>query len=121
VLGWKEFNQKGRAMNELYLIGGMALVTFLIRYGLIGMSGRIKLSDWATQMLRYVPPAVLTAIATPAVLISGDGELMFSYTNARLVGAIAAILVSYWTKNLLLTIVLGMLAFFGWQWLLKIT
>lgn len=106
-------------MNELYLIGGMALVTFSIRYGLIGMSGRIKLSAHLIQMLRYVPPAVLTAIIAPAVLIPGGGELMLSYTNARLVGAVTAILVSYWTKNLLLTIVLGMLAFFSCQWLLQ--
>ena len=108
-------------MNELYLIGGMALLTFLLRYGLIGMSGRIKLSSSVIQMLRYVPPAVLTAIVTPAVLMPSGDRLMISYTNARLIGAITAILVSYWTKNLLLTIVLGMLAFFSWQWLLQLS
>ena len=108
-------------MNEIYLIGGMALVTFSIRYALIGMSGRIKLSAAAMRTLRYVPPAVLTAIVAPAVLISSSGQLMLSYTNARLVGAAIAIIVSYWTKNLLLTIVLGMLTFFGWQWLLQFT
>lgn len=108
-------------MNELYLIGGMALLTFLLRYGLIGMSGRIKLSSSVIQMLRYVPPAVLTAIVTPAVLMPSGDRLMLSYTNARLIGAITAILVSYWTKNLLLTIVLGMLAFFSWQWLLQLS
>ena len=108
-------------MNELYLIGGMALLTFLLRYGLIGMSGRIKLSSSVMQMLRYVPRAVLTAIVAPAVLLPGGDQLMLSYTNARLVGAITAILVSYWTKNLLLTIILGMLAFFSWQWLLQLS
>lgn len=108
-------------MNELYLVGGMALLTFTIRYGLIGMSGQIKLSSSVMQMLRYVPPAVLTAIVAPAVLMSGGDQLMLSYTNARLVGAITAILVSYWTKNLLLTIILGMLAFFSWQWLLQLS
>ncbi|WP_211172997.1 AzlD domain-containing protein [Brasilonema bromeliae] len=43
-----------------------------------------------------------------------------SYTNARLVGASAAILISFWTKNLLLTIVLRMLIFFCWQWLVQL-
>ncbi len=108
-------------MNELYLVGGMALLTFLIRYGLIGMSGQIKLSSSVMQMLRYVPPAVLMAIVAPAVLMPGGDQLMLSYTNARLVGAITAILVSYWTKNLLLTIILGMVAFFSWQWLLQLS
>ena len=107
-------------MNELYLIGGMALLTFLLRYALIGMSGRIKLSSSVIQMLRYVPPAVLTALVAPAVLMPSGDRVMLSYTNARLIGAITAILVSYWTKNLLLTIVLGMLAFFSWQWFLQL-
>jgi branched-subunit amino acid transport protein len=107
-------------MNELVLIGGMALITFSIRYGLIGMSGRIQLSPQLIQMLRYVPPAVLTAIVAPAILMPTGDELMIGYTNARLIGAVAAILVGYWTKNLLLTILLGMLAFFSWQWLLQL-
>ncbi len=107
-------------MNELVLIGGMALITFSIRYGLIGMSGRIQLSPQLIQMLRYVPPAVLTAIVAPAILMPTGDELMLGYTNARLIGAVAAILVGYWTKNLLLTILLGMLTFFSWQWLLQL-
>lgn len=45
---------------------------------------------------------------------------MLTHTNARLIGAIAAMLVSYRTKNLLLTIVAGMLTFLSWQWLLKL-
>jgi branched-subunit amino acid transport protein len=101
-------------MRDVYLLAGMAIVTFLIRYSLIGMSGRIELSSAIKQLLRYIPAAVLTAIVVPAVLMP-DGELLLSYTNARLIGAIAAILISLWTKNLLLTIVLGMLIFFAWQ------
>ncbi len=107
-------------MNELVLIGGMALITFSIRYGLIGISGCIQLSPQLMQMLGYVPPAVLTAIATPAILMPTGDELMLSHTNARLIGAAAAILVGYRTKNLLLTILLGMLTFFTWQWLLQL-
>lgn len=107
-------------MNELVLIGGMALITFSIRYGLIGMSGRIELSPQLMQMLRYVPPAVLTAIVAPAILMPTGDELMFNHTNARLIGATAAMLVGYRTKNLLLTILLGMLTFFTWQWLLQL-
>lgn len=61
-----------------------------------------------------MPPAVLTAIVVPEVLLS-DGALHVSYMNARLVGAIAAIVVSRLTQNLLLTIVLGMATFFIWQ------
>ena len=42
------------------------------------------------------------------------------YTNARLIGVIAAIAVGWFTQNLLLTIVVGMLVYFGWQELLAV-
>lgn len=103
-------------MNEFFLILGMAVVTFLIRYPVLAMSGRIKLSPWFLRMLCYVPPTVLTAIVVPAVLMPNH-ELWLDHTNARLIGAIAAVLIGFWRKNLLLTIVIGMLVFFVWQWL----
>jgi branched-subunit amino acid transport protein len=106
-------------MNEFFLISGMALVTFFIRYPIIALSGRLKLSPEFLQRLRYVPPAVLTAIVFPAVLMPDD-SLWITPTNARLIGAIVAVLVGIWRQNLLLTIVLGMGAFFTWQWLLSI-
>ncbi len=104
---------------EFYLIAAMALVTFLIRYPLLAMSSRIKLPSQLIEALKYLPPAILTAIVVPAVLISAADEIALSYTNARLVGAIAAILVSWQTKNLLATIICGMLTFFVWQGLIN--
>lgn len=105
-------------MHEVYLIGGMAIVTFLIRYTALALSGRMKLSPQFLRLLSYVPPAVLTAIVVPAVLIPTGAAIDFNYTNARLVGAIAALFVGFWRQNLLLTIVVGMLAFFSWQGML---
>ena len=104
-------------MQEFYLIGGMMFVTFLIRYLPLAVSGRIQLTPRLIQALQFVPPAILTAIVVPAVLISTD-KISIGYTNARLIGAIAAIAVGWFTQNLLLTIVVGMLVFFGWQGLL---
>jgi branched-subunit amino acid transport protein len=103
-------------MNEFLLIGGMAIVTFLIRYPVLALSGRFKLSDRFLQVLRYVPPAVLTAIVVPVVLMP-ENQLWVSYTNARLIGAIAAVAIGVWRQNLLLTIVVGMAVFWVWQWL----
>jgi branched-subunit amino acid transport protein len=71
-------------------------------------------------MLRYVPPAVLTAIVFPAVLMP-EATLAITPTNARLIGAVAAFLVGIWQKNLLLTIVVGMVVFMAWQGLLTMT
>lgn len=99
-------------MNEFWLIGGMAAITFTVRYIVLGMCGQVRLPVKLIHLLRYVPPAVLTAIVFPEVFIAEDDTLFLSIANPRLIGAIAAVLVSYSTKNLLLTIAIGMLAFY---------
>lgn len=100
--------------TEWGLIGSMTLVTFLIRYTLLGMSGRIQLPPRLLQALNYVPPTVLTAIVVPSVLAEGT-ELSWGLENPRLVGAIAAVSIGLWRKNLLLTIVVSMATFLLWQ------
>lgn len=105
-------------MNPWLLIGGMTLVTFAIRYSLIALSGKLRLSPRLVKALGFVPPAVLTAIIVPAVLLP-DGTLWIGIDNPRLIGAIAAIVVGLWRKNLLLTILVGMGTFLSWQWLLS--
>ena len=103
--------------SEWLLVGGMALVTFLVRYPVLAMSGRLQLPAPLLQALNYVPPAVLTAIVVPAVLVE-SGDLWLSWQNPRLVGAIAALAIGFWRQNLLLTIIVGMSAFLLWQlWL----
>ncbi|MEM9006174.1 MAG: AzlD domain-containing protein [Cyanobacteria bacterium P01_F01_bin.86] len=106
-------------MNEALLILGMVIATFGIRYCLFGASSRLVLPPALLNALRYVPPVVLTAIVVPEVLLS-DGTLNASYWNARLVGAIAAIIASSLSQNLLLTIVVGLATFFGWQGVLML-
>lgn len=101
-------------INEFQLITGMVLVTFLVRYPLLAVSGRVKLPPRLLQALNYVPPAVLTAIVVPIVLVEGD-HLWFGLGNPRLVGAIATIGIGLWKKNLLLTIVVGMTTFLLWK------
>lgn len=104
-------------MNEVLIVGGMAIATFTIRYLMFAVSSRIAFSPTLLSALRYVPPVVLTAIVVPEILLH-EGSLQVSYLNARLVGAIAAMVISSLTQNLLLTIVVGMAAFFSWQGLL---
>lgn len=101
-------------MTEALMIAGMAIATFTIRYSMFAASSRITLSPAVLNALRYVPPVVLTAIVVPEVLMM-DGSLHISVMNARLVGAIAATIVGAFTQNLLLTIIVGMAAFLGWQ------
>jgi branched-subunit amino acid transport protein len=107
-------------MQTVYLIAGMFLVTFSIRYLLLPLSGRIRLGAGIQRALRYVPPAVLTAIIVPAALIPDGHTLRLTPTNPYLVGAIFTVLIGWFGKNLLVTIIGGMAVFVICQWLLAL-
>ena len=100
-------------MNDLLLVAGMAAVTFGVRYPVLVLVGRIPLPASVFRALRYVPPAVLTAIIVPAVLMP-EGTVDVSPTNAYLVAGIASALVAWRSKSLLLTIIVGMVVMLLW-------
>ncbi len=96
---------------EIALIAGMTAVTFGVRYATLAMVGRTPLPLTVERALKYVPVAVLTAIIVPATLMP-TGDIDVSFGNAYLVAGLVAVGVSWRTKNLLLTIITGMAAFF---------
>lgn len=98
-------------MNNWLLILLMALVTFLIRYALYARANAISLPPKLAQALKFSAPCVLTAIWLPAVLMP-QGELALHWQNPYLFGALVAIAVALWKKNILLTIVVSMISFF---------
>lgn len=107
-------------METLLLVGGMAVVTFSIRYILLPLSGRFRFSGGMRRALAYVPPSVLSAIIVPAALIPDGHNLHLSMNNPYMAGAVATILIGWFSKNLLITIVGGMAAFAGYQWSLSL-
>lgn len=102
-------------MNEVLMIVGMSLVTFAVRYPVLVLVGKIPLPQPVFRALRYVPPAVLAAIIIPEVLMDDNSRLALTPENSTLVAGIVAALVAWRTKNLLLTIVLGMAALWLWR------
>ena len=104
--------------NLWLTIIAMGLVTFAIRLSLIALLGRFEMPPLISRGLRFVPPAVLSAIALPELLQPG-GQLNLSLGNARLLAGLLALLVAWRTRNVLLTVGLGMLALWLLQSLLK--
>src|SRR5688500_10279420 len=92
--------------NKWIIILGMAMVTCLPRYGTLAVLGRIELTKPIFNALKFVPPAVLSAIILPALLLK-EGQLNIALDNSYLVAGIFAGVVAWRTRNLLLTIVLG--------------
>ena len=92
----------------------MAAVTMATRIPVLVWLSKRKLPEGLFRALRYVPPAVLAAIIVPAVLLP-EGMLALGWDNAPLVAGIVAVLVSWRTRNLLLTILVGMAVFLAWR------
>jgi branched-subunit amino acid transport protein len=95
----------------------MGVVTFALRLSLIAARGRWDMPPLVQRMLRFVPPAVLSAIILPE-LVRPAGRLDLSLGNARLLAGMLAALIAWRTKNVVLTIAAGMLALWVFQWLL---
>lgn len=100
----------------ILLIGG--LITFGIRFSFIYLFGKLHVSETIRRALNYVPPAVLSAIVFPELFLH-EGALNLSLENHRLLAGLIAIVVAWFSKNTLVTIVAGMVAFFLLQFLLK--
>lgn len=98
-------------MSEVLLIGGMAAVTFLVRYPMLALAGKIELPRPIFEALGYVPPAVLAAIVVPALLMPDGSTIVIGMSNRGLLAGGLAALVMWRSKNLLLTIVIGMAAY----------
>ena len=91
------------------LLGG--LITFGIRFSLIYLFGRFKIPATMGRALHYVPPAVLSAIVFPELLLHEE-TWNLSLDNARLLAGLFAILIAWFSRNTLITILAGMLALF---------
>ena len=94
-------------MNIWITIVIAGLLTFATRFSFIFLLDRIKMPDWFRRGLRFVPVAVLSAIILPE-LTSPNGSLFLSWRNPQLLAGTVAILVAWRTKNVILTIVVGM-------------
>lgn len=70
------------------------------------------------EMLRYAPACALAAIIAPDMLLANTGELQLSWSNLKLVAGVASIVFYLVRRNMLQTIVFGMLFFTGLRLLL---
>ncbi len=101
-------------MNPWLIVGLIGLGTYLTRLSFVAVFGRFGVPPWLAAPLRYVGPAVLAALAAPAVIAPGDAIDVTS-GNPRFFAAVVALLVALRTKSVAWTIVAGM----GTLWLLQ--
>ncbi|SDO79191.1 Branched-chain amino acid transport protein [Rhodoferax sp. OV413] len=106
-------------LHTVALIIGLALITVLTRCFFFLSRKSAGLPHWAQRGLQYAPIAALSAVVLPEVLMT-QGQLLTTWMDARLFGAAVGALVYFWRRDVLLTIVAGMLVYLplhlGWGW-----
>jgi branched-subunit amino acid transport protein len=103
-------------ITEFVIVVGMAVVTFVIRYLLFAVHDRISFPPIINRSLKFIPPAVLTAITLPIIFMPED-KLDFTLSNPYLFASFVAVVAGIVSKNLLITILFGLGGFFIFNWL----
>ncbi|MDT7837441.1 AzlD domain-containing protein [Aquabacterium sp. OR-4] len=90
----------------LLTIAGLALITLLTRGFFILPERELPMPDWLREGLRYAPVGALVAVIAPELVMS-QGQLISTWRDPRLAGALAATLYYLWRRDMLGTIVAG--------------
>lgn len=93
----------------------VGILTYALRVSFIAFYGKITIPPGLQRALYFVPVTVLPAIIAQQLMVR-DGVWFISVHNPRLLAGVVAILVAWRTRNVLLTIALGMLSL----WLLQV-
>ena len=89
----------------------LALATAITRSGFWLIGHRVTIPPRVQGMLHYAPACALAAIIGPDLVLDSGGQVHFGLGNPKLLAGIAALGFYVWRRNMLQTIVFGMLAF----------
>lgn len=95
-------------------IVGAGLCTWLLRLSFIETWQWLSVPPLLDRALRYVPAAVMAALVVPA-LVRMDGAVNLSPDNLRLLAGLLAAAVAWYSRNVLLTLAVGMGALWALQ------
>ena len=88
-------------------------ITYLTRMAMITLIDKNVFNENFRKILDYVPSVVFPSIIFPGVLLNDYGTLV-TITDPKIYGALTAIFVGYFSRNVILTIILGLTSY----WLL---
>ena len=83
------------------------IITYFTRMTMIGLVDRDLLGEKVKAVLAYVPSAVFPAIIFPGIFINDYGTFI-DMNDPKIFGAIIAILVGYFSRNVIATILSGL-------------
>ena len=86
------------------------IITYFTRMTMIALVGRDMLGDRIKAVLAYVPSAVFPAIIFPSIFINDYGNFI-EMSDPKIFAAIVAIVVGYFSKNVIATILSGLISY----------
>ena len=86
------------------------IVTYFARMTMVALVSRDMLGDKIKAVLAYVPSAVFPAIIFPGVFINDYGTFI-EINDPKIFGALVAIIVGYFSKNVIATILSGLFSY----------
>lgn len=89
----------------------LALATAATRSGFWLVGQHITIPKRVQEMLRYAPACALAAIVAPDVILAADGHAVLDASNFKLLSGIAATIYYLLRRNMLETIIFGMVFF----------
>lgn len=93
------------------VIGAMALSTLATRSAFWLVGHRVTIPARVQEMLRFAPACALAAVVGPDLLVGQGDTLQLDWSNLKLLAGIAALGFYLLRRNMLQTIVFGMLVF----------
>ena len=97
-------------MSDWALIAYCGLVTFLTRFSMIAILKKEMFNKEIREVLSYVPSAIFPAIIFPAIFLDNSGSMQIE-DNPKIIAAIIAMLVGVLSKNIIGTILSGLLSY----------
>ena len=95
------------------VIGVLTVATAATRSSFWLVGHHITIPKRVQEVLRYAPACALAAIIAPDLLLGSAGQLQLTAANPKLLAGIAAVVFYLLRRNMLQTIVFGMLVFTG--------
>ena len=86
------------------------VITFLTRFTMIFLLKKDILNDKAKKILSFVPAAIFPAIIFPPIFLDSNGFLDLE-SNPKILAAIFSIIVGYFSKNIIATILAGLISY----------
>ena len=86
------------------------VLTYFTRMTMIALIDRDMLGDKIKAVLEYVPSVVFPAIIFPAIFINDYGTFI-EMNDPKIFGAIVAVIVGYFSKNIIATIISGLISY----------